>query len=124
MKFITIEGKVKVGRKIGKKIGFPTINIVVPRSFKKDCWGIYFSLIKIGDKFYPAITHLGPPKTFQLSKATCESYLLTLKQNLYHKSVKKRLLFKFREVEQFPNVSRLKKQIKKDIKAAKKFFGL
>jgi riboflavin kinase/FMN adenylyltransferase len=121
---LNLEGKVKIGRKKGTKLGFSTINISVPRTVKKDQWGIYFSLIKIADKFYPGITHLGPPKTFSISNATCETHILNFKGDLYGKQVKKRLVFKFREVEKFPTANKLKKQIKKDIKAAKKFFGL
>ena len=124
MPFLVFKGKIKTGRQKGKKIGFPTINISVPRSVRQKQWGIYFSLVKIGDKVYPGITHLGPPKTFSLSQATCETHLLTLKADLYGKTIEKKLIFKFREVEKFPNVNKLKKQIKKDIKAAKKFFGI
>ncbi|MFA6254402.1 MAG: riboflavin kinase [Patescibacteria group bacterium] len=124
MFFLTLEGKVNVGRRKGRKLGFPTININVPTVIKTSQWGVYFSLIKIGDKFYPGVTHLGPPKTFSLSRATCETHLLTFRQDLYHQAVEKRLIFKFREVEKFPSIGRLKKQMKKDIKAARKFFGL
>ncbi len=124
MLFLTLKGKVKPGRKQGKKLGFPTINIAVSSAVKKNQWGIYFSLVKIGDKIYPGITHLGPAKTFSLSRATCETHLLTLKDNLYGKTVEKKLIFKVREVEKFPNAAKLKKQIKKDIKFARKFFGL
>ena len=121
---LTLEGQVKTGQKIGKKLGFATINIGVPRSVKKDQWGIYFSFIKIGTKVYPSVTHLGPPKTFSISNATCESHILNLKNNLYGKKVTKRLILKFREIEKFSNVRKLKKQIKKDVEQAKKFFGL
>lgn len=122
--FVTIKGKVKVGKQLGRKILFPTINIAVPKTVKNKQWGIYFSLIKIGGKIYPGVTHLGPPKTFSINRATCETYLLNLKENLYNKTVEKKLIFKFREIERFPTVAKLKKQIKKDIMAAKKFFGL
>jgi len=124
MAFVTIKGKVKAGEKKGRRLGFPTINVAIPRFIKKNQWGIYFSLIKINHKIYPGVTHLGPVKTFSLGRKTCETYLLTLNHNLYNKAVEKKLIFKFREIERFPNVAKLKKQIKKDIKAAKKFFGL
>ena len=124
MKFIIIAGKVKQGRKVGAKLGFRTINVSVPKVIKKTQWGIYFSLIKIGDKIYPGVTHLGSAKTFQLSRATCETHLLTLKNNLYNKKVEKKLIFKIRDIEEFNTVAKLKNQIKKDVKAAKKFFGL
>ena len=124
MGFLVLSGKIKGGYKRGRRLGFPTINISVPHLVKKDQWGIYFSLVKIDDKFYPGVTHLGPPKTFSLSRATCETHLLTLRNNLYNKKIEKRLIFKFREVEKFLSIKDLKKQIKKDIKAAKNFFGL
>lgn len=124
MSFLVLRGKVRAGRGQGRQLGFPTINIAVPSWIKKDQWGIYFSLIKIGGKIYPGVTHLGPPKTFRLNKATCETHLFILKTDLYGKSVEKKLIFKFRDVERFPTVAKLRKQIKKDIKAAKRFFGI
>jgi len=80
---LVIEGKVKAGRKEGRRLGFPTINIPVPSSVKKSSWGVYLSLIKIGDKIYPGLTNLGPAKTFLISRPNCESYLLTLRDDLY-----------------------------------------
>lgn len=124
MAFLVLAGRVKTGKKLGKKLGFPTINIAVSKAVKKNQWGIYFSLIKIAGKFYAGVTHLGPPKTFSLSRATCETHLLSFRGDLYGKPVEKRLLFKFREVERFPNVAKLKKQIRRDVRAAKKFFGI
>lgn len=124
MSFIIIEGKVKNGLKRGRRLGWPTINIPVPKSIKKNQWGVYFSLVTIGGKIYPGATHLGEAKTFRLSRATCETYLLTLRQDLYGKKVSKKLIFKLRDVEDFGNVKNLKKQIQKDINQAKKFFGL
>ncbi|MFA5022369.1 MAG: riboflavin kinase [Patescibacteria group bacterium] len=121
---IVLKGKVKVGRKQGQRLGFPTINIAVSRLIKKDQWGIYFSLVKIGSKIYPGVTHLGPPKTFSLTHATCETHLFTVGGDFYGKTVEKRLILKFREVKKFDKISELKKQIKEDIKDAKKFFGL
>ena len=122
--FLVLQGKVRPGRGRGKKLGFPTINISVSKVVKKNQWGIYFSLVKIGDKLYPGITHLGPAKTFQLTRATCETYLLSLRGNFYNKLVEKKLIFKVRDIEQFSSITKLRKQIRRDIKAARKFFGL
>src|SRR3989344_4753423 len=121
---IVLKGKVASGKGRGRRIGFPTVNIPVSRRIKKDQWGIYFSIVKVDDKFYPGATHLGPVKTFFSRTPTCETYLLTLQDNLYGKTIEKKLMFKFRDIEQFPNLAKLKKQIKKDVKAAKKFFGI
>lgn len=122
--FITIKGRVKHGQARGRRLGFPTINLPVPREIKKEQYGIYFSLVKIGDKFYPGATHLGPVKSFNPLKKTCETYLLTFNQDLYDVVVEKKLIFKLREIENFPDVKVLKRRIKQDIKEAKKFFGI
>lgn len=122
--FLEIDGKIKSGFKRGRRLGFPTINVPVGRKITKDQWGIYFSLVKVGDFYYPGVTHLGPPKTFSLTRATCETFLLTLKRDLYGEKVKKKLILKFRDVKKFDSAAALKTQIKSDIKLAKRFFGL
>ncbi len=124
MGFIIIQGKAKKSQGKTRKFNFPTINIKVSQSIKKVSWGMYFSLVKVGDKSYPGVTYLGPPKTFRLARATCETYPLTLRKDLANKIIKKILIFKFRNVEESSTIARFKKQIKKDIKAAKKFFGI
>lgn len=120
---LVIEGRVKPGRGRGKTIGFPTINIPVPRSIKRRQWGIYVSVVRVGDTVYPGVTHLGPPATFQ-PRATCETFFLTFRRQLYGQWVQKRLLLKLRDIERFPNVRLLKKQITADVRAARKFFKL
>ena len=121
---LVIEGRIRPGRQVGRQLGFPTINIAVPRSIQKRQWGIYASLIKIGGGVYPGVTHLGPPKTFHLSRATCETFLLTLRRPLANQPVSKRLLLKLRDVEHFPSIAQLKRQMSADVRAAKEFFGL
>ncbi len=124
MPFLTLKGKVEAGKKFGRKIGFPTINIKVPSSVKKDRWGVYFSLVKINEGIYPGLTHLGPPKTFNLRRATCETHLLTRNGDLYGQPVEKKLLFRFREIQNFSHVKQLKNQLKRDVKVARKYFGI
>ncbi|MFA6215997.1 MAG: riboflavin kinase [Patescibacteria group bacterium] len=121
---VTLKGIVQLGKKRGKKLGFPTINISVPPALTKKHWGIYFSLVKIGQNFYPGITHLGLPKTFGAKLATCETHLLTLRKNLYGTSVTKILLQKTRDIKKFSSQAALIKQLRSDVKAAKKFFDL
>src|SRR3989338_5520320 len=121
---LVIEGRVRPGRQVGRQLGFPTINIPVPRSIRKRQWGIYASLVRIGSSVYPGVTHLGPPKTFHLSRATCETFLLTLRRPFADQPVSKRLLLKLRDVEHFSSIKQLKRQMSADVRAAKTFFGL
>jgi len=124
MGHVVIAGTVQVGRRQGRRIGFPTINLRVPRTVEKDDWGIYFSLVAVDDRILAGVTHLGPPKTFHLSRATCETFLLTLRRPLADQRVSKRLLLKLREVEHFSSIKQLKRQMGADVRTARKFFGL
>ncbi len=121
---ITISGAVIGGKKIGGKLGFPTINIQYPSGVAPRDEGIYCSLVWIGGKVYPGITHLGIIKTFTPHRRTCETYLLTMNGDLYGKQVTKKLMYKVRPVERFSTAAALVRQIKKDITIAKNFFGL
>jgi len=122
---LVIEGRVRPGRQVGRQLGFPTINIAVPRSIRKRQWGIYASLVKIGESVYPGVTHLGPAKTFGLGAASCETYVLRRNlRELAGEKVRVRLLFKFRSIEHFTTVQALRRQIRRDVQAAMKFFHL
>ena len=106
-------------------MGFPTINQPVPRDVKNDEWGIYFSITKIDRRVFASLTHLGPPSTFGLKRATCETYILKFPDRaLATSEITVKLLLKFREIEAFPTIAKLKKQIRLDVKLAKKFFHL
>ena len=124
MPFVEITGKVKNGRSLSRGIGFPTINIAVPKTVNQNNFGIWFSLVTIDGKIYPGVTHLGQPKTFKIKHPTCETYLLNLNQDLYGRTVKKKLILKFRDIIDFPDVKALRREIQNDVKEAKKFFGI
>lgn len=121
---LLIEGRVKRGHQRGRRIGFRTINIPAPARSRKKDWGIYCSLVTIAGRVYPGVTHLGPAPMFRLRRPRCETHLLTIRHDVYGAKVKVRLLFKLREVEQFPTVRQLIKQIKHDVARAKQYFDL
>jgi len=125
MGHVVIAGTVQVGRRQGRRIGFPTINLRVPRTVEKDDWGIYFSLVAVDDRILAGVTHLGPAKTFGLRAASCETYVLRRNlRELAGEKVRVRLLFKFRSIEHFTTVQALRRQIRRDVQAAMKFFHL
>ena len=115
------------GRVVGvnnQKGGVEVIAIKLLKRFKTSEWGIYFSLIKTRNCIYPAITHIGSLSTFGLVKPSCHSHILNFKGNLLNQDVELRLLVKLRDVKELPSFRYLAKEIKKEIKKAKIFFGL
>ena len=117
----SIEGMVKKGRQLGKKIGFPTANIdiknyIIPKT------GVYAVKVKKygTNKFIRGIANLGYRPTFNQKKILLEVHLFNFSKNLYNKYLTVNFLKFIRKEKKFKNVSELKKQIKIDISKAKK----
>ena len=121
---LVVSGRIQAGWGRGKRLGFPTINLPVPGNVTANQWGVYFSLTTVRRAVYPSLTHLGPPKTFGLRKATCETYVLSKSEIVSDTSIRVRLLEKLRNIEKFKTAADLKRQIASDVRAARIYFGL
>ena len=117
----SIQGTVKKGRQIGKKIGFPTANLNINDSVLA-CPGVYAVKVKIQKnvKFIKGIANLGYRPTFKGKKILLEVHLFNFSRNLYDKYLTVEFLKFIRKEKKFKNVNQLKKQIKRDLLEAKK----
>ena len=116
----TIQGIVKEGRKVGKKIGFPTCNIdikdyIIPKP------GVYAVKVlrKNSTKYLKGIANLGYRPTFNQKKILLEVHLFNFSGNLYNKLLSVEFLKFIRKEKKFKNVNQLRAQIKKDLNIAK-----
>ena len=117
----TIEGKVKKGRQLGRKIGFPTCNIDI-ENYLIPCLGVYAVRVHANGKKYKGIANLGYRPTFNQKKILLEVHLFNFSGNLYNKYLRVEFLKFIRKEKKFKNIEQLKKQIKIDlIKAKKKY---
>ena len=114
-----IEGKVIRGKKRGRKIGFPTCNMnlgkyVIPKL------GVYAVRVNFGNQNKNGIANIGYRPTFKGKSLLLETNIFGINKNLYNKVL--RVSFKkfIRSEKKFKNFEYLKKQIKLDIKQAKK----
>ena len=116
----SIEGMVRKGRQLGKKIGFPTANIDI-KDYIIAKTGVYAVKVKKygTNKFIRGIANLGYRPTFNQKKILLEVHLFNFSKNLYNKYLTVNFLKFIRKEKKFKNVSELKKQIKIDISKAK-----
>ena len=116
----SIEGMVKKGRQLGKKIGFPTANIDI-KDYIIAKTGVYAVKVKKygTNKFIRGIANLGYRPTFNQKKILLEVHLFNFSKNLYNKYLTVNFLKFIRKEKKFKNVSELKKQIEIDISKAK-----
>ncbi len=117
----TIQGVVKKGRQVGKKIGFPTCNIDIG-DYVLAKPGVYAVKVlrKNNKKYLKGIANLGYRPTFNQKKILLEVHLFNFSGNLYNKLLSVEFLKFIRKEKKFNNVNQLRSQIKKDLNIAKK----
>ena len=114
-----IEGKVIKGNKRGRKIGFPTCNMtlgnyVIPKL------GVYAVKVNFGNQYKDGIANIGYRPTFKGRGILLETNIFGINKNLYNKVINVSFKKFIRQEKKFKNFEYLKKQIKLDIKQAKK----
>ncbi len=117
----SIQGTVQRGRKMGKKIGFPTCNIDI-KDYVLAQPGVY--AVKIYQKnknfFLKGIANIGYRPTFNQKKILLEVHIFNFCRNLYNKFLTIEFIDFIRKEKKFKNINQLKKQINLDIRIAKK----
>ncbi len=123
---LTISGHVLHGKKLGRKLGFPTLNINVPNNHCMS--GIYIASVKGLDsknnqKSFPAIASLGRRPTVEnYGKLLLEVYVLDWSKSVYGKLVTTKLHKKIRDEIKFKELNKMRQQMVMDEIATRKFF--
>ena len=117
----SIEGFVKKGRNMGKKIGFPTCNIDI-ENYVIARPGVYAVKVNIlnNNKILKGIANLGYRPTFNQKKILLEVNIFNFSGNLYNKKLSVEFIKFIRGEKKFKGIDQLKKQIKLDLKRAKR----
>lgn len=120
----SIKEKVIQGKKLGRKIGFPTINLELDflPPIKK---GVYIVEVEIKKKRKKGIANYGFAPSIeeqQRKKAILECHLFQFNENIYGEEVKVIMKKFLREEKKFQNLALLKQQIKLDTKNALDYF--
>ncbi len=120
----SIVGTVAQGRKIGGKLGFPTLNLTPKEPCKLyPAQGVYITHTKIGNKGYYGLTNIGFAPTIRedLSEKTIENYLYKFSKSIYGQEVKIVFLQYLREEKKFASRDELVQQMKKDLKLLRQY---
>ena len=112
-----IEGTVVKGAFMGRKIGFPTINVAYVNLDMP--FGIYISRVQTPLGTYKGALHFGPRLVFGIEEPSLEVFLLDFNDDLYGQKVIVEVYDKIREVRNFENLDSLKRQIRLDVECVK-----
>ena len=115
----SIKGKVIKGQQRGRKIGFPTCNLKLG-SYAIPRLGVYAVKVKTNNINNNGIANIGYRPTFNGQSLLLETNIFGINKNLYNKVITVGFKKFLRAEKKFKSFEYLKKQIKIDIKQAKK----
>ena len=114
-----IRAKVESGRKEGRKLGFPTLNMKIDPTYVTPKAGVYHTCCYIKGKRYESVTNVGDHPTYSDNNFNAETHVIDYDGNLYGKIVKIEFIKFIRDIKKFSSFDELKKQIEQDIKEVK-----
>lgn len=118
----SITGSVAHGFQEGRRIGFPTANIV-PESAEKlvPGNGVYATRVSVeGGEWMPAMLNIGTNPTFQRQQTTIEAHIIGFEGDIYGRKVRVEFGRKLRDERRFESVEALQKQLEADKKEVEK----
>lgn len=107
------------GDRRGRLMGTPTINQYFPQGFVVPGHGVYASVVRLEQEYYPAVTNIGLRPTFNGMSERSETWIMDFSGDLYGKHIPVFLLSYLRGEVKFSNMEELRAQILRDANAGK-----
>lgn len=102
------------GHQLGRTIGSPTANQVLPPHFVHPRAGVYASTVVIDGKTYYGVSNVGVHPTVGAEIPTCETWIEEFNGDIYGRTLSVVLTHFIRDEQHFPSLEALKAQIRTD----------
>jgi riboflavin kinase/FMN adenylyltransferase len=110
----TLTGKVVHGHQLGRRLGFPTANMLLPEELAVPKFGVYACRCVVDGCRYPAVTNVGTRPTVAGVGITIETWILDYEGDLYDREITLEF-FKFLRPEiKFPSLTDLQEAVRAD----------
>lgn len=117
-----IVGRVVEGERLGRTIGFPTVNVPLG-NYIEPAHGVYAVYVGVeggnGVDWRKGVANLGRRPTVQAAGVTLEAHIFDTDEDLYDRHVRIAFMTYLRGEQKFNGLDDLKQQIEKDCKAAR-----
>lgn len=118
-----LTGTVVPGQHIGRTLGVPTANLLLPEGVLVPKHGVYACRCLTGGGAWPAVTNIGTRPTVSGSGVTVEPWILDYTGDLYGKTITLEFYRFLRPERKFPDLTALKAQIQRDAQDARACIG-
>lgn len=103
----TLTDQVRHGKKLGSRLGFPTMNLHIPPGCVVPAFGVYATRVWVDGEVFSAVTNVGVRPTVDDSGAvTVEAFLLDFNGSLYEKTVRIEFFRHVRPEQKFDDLTR------------------
>jgi riboflavin kinase/FMN adenylyltransferase len=116
----TVRGRVVHGAKRGRALGFPTINLALPRERLLPRDGIYAMWAEMGEGRFRAAASLGVRPTFGGGERVLEAFILDFSGDLYGEEVEVSFVRRLRDEIAFASPAELAAQIARDVEETRR----
>jgi len=118
-----IKSEIVHGKKLGRRIGIPTINMILPADKLLPPNGVYVTEVLVDEKKYMGVTNVGcKPTVSDEHIVGVETYIDNFDQDIYGEKIVVSFIDFIRPEMKFASVEELKAQMLSDIKVAKKCY--
>ena len=119
----SFSGVVCHGRRLGRQMDMPTVNLIPEDGKLLPPFGVYYSRVRVNEKEYSGITNIGRKPTVNDTQAVfVETHLYDFSDNLYGCEIEVSLLSYKRAEQRFESVEALKDQLALDRKDGEIYF--
>lgn len=119
-----VDGRVATGRRLGRKMGFPTVNVDPSNDLSPD-GGVFVTTCRFEsfDRSFESVTNIGVrPTLYENYARTIESHILDFDSNVYGDTVRLYFHALLRREHQFRSALELTNQIRQDIARSRMYF--
>ena len=117
-----LTGAVVSGRKLGRTLGIPTANLLIPEGVVQLRHGVYACKAIAEGKEYLAVTNIGSRPTVGGHRVTVEPWLMDFDGDLYGKEITLCFHAFLRPERKFDSLEKLKVEIQKNAAQTRKIF--
>lgn len=117
-----LTGKVIHGFQLGRKLGIPTANLMLPKELVVPKMGVYACVALVNGVRYPAVTNIGTRPTVAGIGITVETWILEYSGDLYGKEITLEFHRFLRPERKFDSLEELRREIWKNADETREFF--
>lgn len=131
-----LTGTVRHGKRLGSRLGFPTVNLTFPEGVITPAFGVYAARVWVlpeypdhqeylpGEGPFMAAANVGVrPTVDDGNRVTAEGFLLDFDGDLYNQSLRVELFQHLREERKFPSLEELRAEVLRNAAQTREYFA-